>query len=390
VSPTVVGTYELELSVQDDVSGSSDRMFVTVNPNNVANRAPIASAGPNAEIPRDSRSNLDASASYDPDGDTISFSWRQVSGPNTMYMENRNSANPTIIPITNGVYVFEVTVTDNLLSSTDQVTITVVDRNTLPTIVVNTPISRRTNQLVTLDASQSYDTNSDPITFEWQQLTGTSVLLSNENGAITSFTAPSQPDSLTFLIKVSDGHGISSKVVVVNIVQNQLPVLTIDDGFFVDPYDTVNVISSAYDNDGDSLTFQWNILSQPLGASASLSNANQPVATFHASTKGFYTLEVTVNDGFGSVSATIVIIANTRPNSNAGFDINREVNTQIQLDGTQSSDNDIHCLGAAPHPRGLADCFSRRKNCPNGKRRRGVLACGFRYCPRDTILLSAR
>ena len=57
---------------------------------------------------------------------------------------------------------------------------------------------------VTLDGSSSYDPNGSIIAYEWTQLSGTAVTLSDEEAAITTFTSPNSNGSLTFKLSVFD------------------------------------------------------------------------------------------------------------------------------------------------------------------------------------------
>ena len=57
---------------------------------------------------------------------------------------------------------------------------------------------------VTLNGSNSYDPNGDIIAYEWTQLSGTAVALSDEEDVITTFTAPSTNGDLVFRLEVYD------------------------------------------------------------------------------------------------------------------------------------------------------------------------------------------
>jgi hypothetical protein len=88
------------------------------------NRAPIAVAGPQGLVTTLPEVQLDASASSDPDGDPITFSWKSVGRP--VNILDANTAKPRVQLFGNGFgdYTFEVTVTDNRgASSTARVTI---------------------------------------------------------------------------------------------------------------------------------------------------------------------------------------------------------------------------------------------------------------------------
>ncbi|HKA07140.1 MAG TPA: OmpA family protein, partial [Gemmataceae bacterium] len=77
----------------------------------VGNSAPVANAGPDQNGVSAGTITLDASASYDPDGDAITFKWTQVSGPNVA-LNSPNAAVTTFTAAAGQAYVFKVTVTD--------------------------------------------------------------------------------------------------------------------------------------------------------------------------------------------------------------------------------------------------------------------------------------
>jgi outer membrane protein assembly factor BamB len=60
---------------------------------------------------------LDGSQSYDPDGDAISFTWRQVSGPANVSLNNARTAKAAFTPQTEGTYRFSLSVNDGETAS---------------------------------------------------------------------------------------------------------------------------------------------------------------------------------------------------------------------------------------------------------------------------------
>jgi hypothetical protein len=62
---------------------------------------------------------------------------------------------------------------------------------------------------VQLNGSGSYDPDGDPITFEWTQISGTAVVLSDATNVAPTFTAPEVESDLTFRLVVTDSNGAS-------------------------------------------------------------------------------------------------------------------------------------------------------------------------------------
>jgi MYXO-CTERM domain-containing protein len=82
------------------------------------NRPPAANAGPDLTVPMGARVKLDGSASQDPDGDLLSYQWRQVSGPPAA-ITGANSPTPIIqTPDAEGELVFELSTRDGEAFST--------------------------------------------------------------------------------------------------------------------------------------------------------------------------------------------------------------------------------------------------------------------------------
>lgn len=88
------------------------------------NEAPLADAGPDLVVNPKALVVLDGSASTDPDGDTLVYSWRQLAGPQVELFSSR-TVTPTFSAGNAGeAYVFSLTVRDpNGASATDTVTI---------------------------------------------------------------------------------------------------------------------------------------------------------------------------------------------------------------------------------------------------------------------------
>ncbi|MEH6446829.1 MAG: PKD domain-containing protein [Oceanospirillaceae bacterium] len=129
----------MNASVPSD--GTSSAVADTVSVTIVDNAAPVAEAG-TSQIKNEGDSvNLDGSASSDPDGDMISYSWVQLAGTTpVLNLVGANTVNPAFDLPTVSVdedIVFELTVTDNDIvnakSNKDTVTIRNTDSNSPPT-----------------------------------------------------------------------------------------------------------------------------------------------------------------------------------------------------------------------------------------------------------------
>ncbi|RYP85914.1 hypothetical protein EKO23_11460, partial [Nocardioides guangzhouensis] len=63
-----------------------------------------------------------------------------------------------------------------------------------------------TGSTVTLDGTGSSDVNNDPLTYQWTQTAGPAVTLSSATAAKPTFTAPATAANLTFQLTVNDGQ----------------------------------------------------------------------------------------------------------------------------------------------------------------------------------------
>jgi hypothetical protein len=99
------------------------------------NKAPVADAGPDAEADLEldpatggkiATVKLNGTNSKDPEGSTLSFSWKENSGNTTVTIQGNTLAEPTVIFRAAGIFTFELTVTDNEgKTDTDEVVITI-------------------------------------------------------------------------------------------------------------------------------------------------------------------------------------------------------------------------------------------------------------------------
>lgn len=122
-------TLVFRLVVDDGAASAQDLVTVTVTA--PVNGMPTASAGPDQTVASGTTPALDSSGSLDPEGETLSYSWTQLSGP-TVTLSDATAATPTFAtPVldfgdADVVLVFQLVVSDGVrLSPPDTVQITV-------------------------------------------------------------------------------------------------------------------------------------------------------------------------------------------------------------------------------------------------------------------------
>ncbi len=116
----VEAIYIFELKVYDGSMYSNPDSVMII----VGNRIPVAEAGEKQVYEPGKQVTLNGSGSYDPDeGDILSYSWTQVSGP-VIELSDANTVSPHFTLSDMGEYVFQLVVSDGASSSLpDTVTI---------------------------------------------------------------------------------------------------------------------------------------------------------------------------------------------------------------------------------------------------------------------------
>ena len=339
---------EFEVTVADEFGGvDTETIQVTI----AANLGPVADAGADVTYAGGSTVTLDGSASSDPENDTLTYAWTQTSGP-SVSLSNATAANPTFLaPASTNVdqtLTFELVVSDGLASSTaESVTIT-IPSNLAPTVDAGTDQTVVAGSSVVLAGSAS-DPDTDPLTYQWTQTAGPSVVLTGSTTLSPAFTAPAKAATdqvLTFELVANDGTVDSAAdSVSITIPANVGPTADAGSDATVAAGDTVSLDGSAsIDGDGDTLTYAW---TQTGGPSVTLSDAASVSPTFTAPAKAAadqtLTFELLVSDGITSSttdSVSITIPANVGPTADAGADATVAGGASVTLDGSASADGD--------------------------------------------------
>ncbi|BDX07175.1 glycosyl hydrolase family 18 protein [Planctobacterium marinum] len=125
-------TLVFRLTVNDGALDAEDTVQVTLKAVTQGNTPPVADAGNNQTVAANATVTLDAGGSSDADGDTLSYSWQQVSGT-AVTLAGANSVQSSFTTPTvssNEDLVFQVLVDDGTDSDTATVSITVTGNST--------------------------------------------------------------------------------------------------------------------------------------------------------------------------------------------------------------------------------------------------------------------
>ena len=240
--PDKTGNYIVQLIVADPWTSSSPAT-VTIS---TTNSAPIAaaSADPQYVTVRGTTVQLDASQSYDPDGDGIGYTWYLKSKPSgsNAALSSTSSKTPTFIADVFGDYAAELYVWDTWAYSSP-VTVTVSFSNLPPVANAGSSQSVSVNQTVTLDGSSSTDPNGDLLTYLWSlssKPAGCSATIQNSTNKMASLIPdvsgiygvtlvvndgflPSAPSSVTITAVQSSGTAIQKlrdAIVMINSISS--------------------------------------------------------------------------------------------------------------------------------------------------------------------------
>ncbi|MCB0872870.1 MAG: discoidin domain-containing protein [Thermoleophilia bacterium] len=220
-APAAGGTLTFRLVVNDGTVASAPDT-VTITASGPGNRAPVANAGPDQANFANSMVQLDGTASTDPDGDSLTYTWSQVSGP-AATLSSATAAKPTFVSAeATGTYVFQLIVNDGTVAGpADTVSVTTTTPQNLAT---NKPATASTFEADWLtpgagndgDASTRWSTAN--LDNQWWQVdlgagsTVGSVEIDWETAYATNYRIQTSNDGVTFgtvaTVVFSTGPGI--------------------------------------------------------------------------------------------------------------------------------------------------------------------------------------
>jgi PA14 domain/PKD domain/Secretion system C-terminal sorting domain len=320
----VPGAYVFQLTVTDN-SGATNaaQVAVTVLPASTQpNQNPVANAGGDQTITAPMSSvSLNGSASHDPDGTIATYSWVLISGQGSVTISNANTATPSVTGLVPGVYVFQLTVTDNSgATNTAQVTVTVNPASTQPN---QNPVANAGNNLtitapvnsVTLNGSSSFDPDGTIQSYLWSEVSGPSNATISNTGSVSPTVSGLVVGVYVFQLQVTDNDGATNTDQVTVNVQADVNKLNLPPVAIAGPDTTIYLPANSYilngqqsyDPDGTIVSYQWQQINGPnMEASTSMNGVQVNLTNMQA---GAYQFQLTVTDNQGSTSTAVVKVS---------------------------------------------------------------------------------
>lgn len=139
--------------------------------------------------------NLDGSGSYDPDGDSLDYTWSIDSAPggSNVKLSDGDEETAQLVPDVEGAYSISLVVSDGAYDSEgDVITLTVSEDNGKPVAAAGADQSVAVGATVTLNGGGSSDPDHDPLQYAWTlgtRPTGSGASLSSSSSVSPSFVA---------------------------------------------------------------------------------------------------------------------------------------------------------------------------------------------------------
>ncbi len=281
------------------------------------NSPPVANAGDNITQTADLPVQLNGAGSYDPDGDDIILHWGfdtapegSIYGSDSWTLVNNNTVAPTttFIPDGPGTYVVSLWVEDanGLASATDYAIVTITD-GAVPIADAGPELAGAVGDLLTLDGTRSFDPYSRDLTYQWSFASVPSMssvsTVDNPTASVTTFI-PDVGGVYVAALVVSNGVATSIPDTAIIRVTSDVPTaptavtgspLAVEDCTLA----TVDG-SGSFDPNGETLTYNWTVISAPAQSNATSANFADPsaaVTTFFPDVAGDYLLGLAVYDG---------------------------------------------------------------------------------------------
>lgn len=313
--------------------------------NPTAPRPPFANAGVNQYI-SENTTTLYGSGSFQQEGSITKYLWEKQSGP-AANIQNATAKNATVSGLTNGTYIFKLTVTNNNNATASSIVTVEVSGSQSQTPANQPPVANAgTAQTITLPANNvkltgsATDADGTIASYSWVKISGPAVTIVSPSSATTALTNL-VAGSYTFELTVKDDKGATATSTVKITVKdggNISPVAAAgNDISILLPQNSVTLTGSGSDADGTISSYKWTKISGP--TQFTIVSPSSASTSVNSLVQGSYNFELTVTDNAGAVvKDTVKVIVNAASNIapvvNAGTDQNVNENVTITLKGT--------------------------------------------------------
>ncbi|MFT5582507.1 MAG: hypothetical protein ACI9VR_000083 [Cognaticolwellia sp.] len=283
------------------------------------NEAPTAEAGED-QVVTYGAVDLNASGSFDPDGDTLFYDWgfehvpegSAITERDAPFSRNGNAeaVSTRFVPDLPGTYVVSLRAHDGFLYSiTDYVVVQVeMEDGARPVADAGSDLTVEVASVVTLDGTKSFDPTGLDLAYGWA-FNSTPELSALDNSALSgadSATSSFTPDArgvyeLTLIVDNGITTSLSDLVRVTVTGDDNAPVANA--GADVAAEDCTYVVldgAGSVDPDNDAIEYFWEVQSVPAGSATTNANFSDRSAVspnLWADMAGTYVVSLTVYDG---------------------------------------------------------------------------------------------
>ena len=341
----IAGDYEFEVTVANSKGSTSDTVVIST-----VNSVPVANAGARELVTLGTTYQLDASGSFDDDGDLLTYSWSLVEMPagSAAVLSDPAALRPSFFVDVAGDYVAELVVSDGTANSE-------VDEIRLSTDAVRVRpeagphLRAQVGTWVMIDDRFSNHLAHQRIRYNWR-------LSHTPDGSANIFAGSNNRDiRVSLYVDVPGTYVVAARVgddtvgvitgydaVTISTLQSP-PAADAGPDQTAAPGALVQLDGAgSHDPDGDLLSYRWALVAVPDGSAATLDDPTAVRPSFTADLAGDYVAQLIVADDTlpGLPDTVVVSTVNTRPVADAGPDRTVVEGETVQLDGSGSSDAD--------------------------------------------------
>jgi PKD repeat protein len=302
----------------------------------VANQPPIAIiTADKTDAPAGDTIRFSASASYDPDDDTLTYYW-DFDDTDGIQTDAVGVGPVSHTYPDDGVFTITLTVKDNenaKATSNIEVTIT----NVPPVADAGDDIDTIEDEPVTFDATESYDTPQDTLTlmYAWNFGDGSE----DATGPTVTHTYTEQ-GVYEVILTVTDDNGATATDTLSVLVRNVPPIADAGEDIVVNEDDEVLFDASGSNDtptDAQQLAYHWDFNAVD-GTEDIDATGIQVTHTYTQEAEYQVTLTVIDNNGATATDTITVFVNNIPPIANAGSNLVVDEDEEVVFDATGSTD----------------------------------------------------